>query len=62
MKTDAVDLLAAAGPVAEADDVGAVLPQSGVEGEAFGVVGEGDEPGLAIVDNHPSGWRACRRA
>jgi hypothetical protein len=43
-----VDLLAAAGPVAEADDVGAVLLEPGGEGEALGVVRERYKSGLAI--------------
>jgi hypothetical protein len=44
----AVDLLRAAGSVAEPDDVSAVLFQPSCEREAFGVEGEGDEPGFAV--------------
>ena len=44
----AVDLLAAAGPVAEADDVGAVLGKPGSEGEALGVKDERDVSGIAV--------------
>ena len=47
-ETAAVDFLAAAGSVRESDDVGPVLAKTGSKGEAFRVVGEGDEPGLPI--------------
>ena len=39
---------AAAGAVAEADDVGAVLPAGRQQGKPFGVVSEGNKPGLAV--------------
>lgn len=44
-----VDLGAAAGAVAEPDDVGAVLLQAALEGDAFRVVGEGDEAQLSVL-------------
>jgi hypothetical protein len=34
--------------VAKANNVGAVLPQAALEGQALGVVGEWDKSGLAI--------------
>ena len=45
----AIDLRAAAGSVAETDDVGGVLLQSALEGNPLGVVDEGDEARLAVV-------------
>jgi hypothetical protein len=45
----AVDLLAAGGAVAEADDVGRVLLQAALEGNPLGVEDEGDEARLAIM-------------
>jgi hypothetical protein len=44
-----VDLLATAGTVAEADDVGRVLRQATLERDALGVIDEGDEARLAVV-------------
>src|SRR6266545_7806605 len=56
----AVDLLAAAGAMAEADDVGPVLAQPAREGKPLGVKGEGDEPGLAVaVIAHQEGQLAA---
>ena len=43
-----VDFLAAAGPVAEPDDVSAVLGEPGREGEALGVVDQRDVSGIPI--------------
>ena len=48
-ETAAVDPLAARGTVAEADDVGTVLPQPGEEGQALGVVDEGHEARFAVA-------------
>ena len=46
--------------MAEADDVGAVLPESGGEGEPLGVVDQRDEPGLAVaVIAHQDGQLAA---
>ena len=45
----AVNLAAARCAVAEPDDVGAGLAQSGGKGELLGVVGERDKPGLAVA-------------
>ena len=60
-KAAAIDLGAAARAVAEADDVGTVLRKSALEGEALGVVGEGDEPGLpVVVVAHQDGELAAR--
>src|SRR3954453_19664385 len=57
----AVDLLAAAGTVAEPDDVGAALRQPGRERQPLGVVGEGDEPIAAVaVVAHQDGQLAAR--
>jgi hypothetical protein len=44
----AVHLLAAAGPVRKADYVGAVLAQTGLEGQSLGVPRQRDEAGLSI--------------
>src|SRR5258708_3778158 len=44
----AIDLLAAAGAVAETDDVGAVLNQPGRERQPLAVVNQRDLPGLAV--------------
>ena len=43
-----VNFLRAAGPVTEADDVSAALLESGCEGQAFRVEGQGDESGFTI--------------
>ena len=57
----AVDLLAAAGPVREPDDVGAVLRQPGGKGEPLGVLDQRHEPGVAIgVVAHQHGQFAAR--
>jgi len=45
----AVNFAAAGCPVAETDYVGAALTESGSEGKLLGVVGEGNEPGLAVA-------------
>lgn len=59
-KAAAVDLLAAAGPVAEADDVGAALDEAAIKGDAFGVIGEGHESGFAVaVVAHENGELAA---
>ncbi len=56
----AVDLLAAAGAVAEADDVGAVLLQPGIEGQSLGVVDQRHVAGLAVaVVAHEDGQLAA---
>ena len=52
----AVHLSAARRSVAEADDVGATLPQARIEGKSLRVVNERHEPGLAIaVVTHEDG-------
>ena len=47
-ESGAIDLLRAAGSVAEPDDVSAVLLETSCECEAFCVIGEGDEPRIAV--------------
>src|SRR5579859_3364563 len=61
-ETGAVDFLGTARSVAEADDIGAMLPQAGVEGEAFGVIRQWDEASFAVgVITHEDGKFSCRR-
>lgn len=45
----AIDLSAAAGAVTEPDDVGAVLAKAQVERDLLGVVGQPNEPRLAVA-------------
>src|SRR5207248_11641790 len=52
----AIDLLRAAGSVAEADDVRAMLLESGFKGEPFGPVNQRDISGVAIrIISHQDG-------
>src|SRR5262249_10139641 len=66
-KTAPVHLLRTAGSVAEADNVGAVLPQPGLEGQPLSVIDQRDIPGFAIrviahQDCQFAADRECSRA
>lgn len=63
----AIDLTAAGCPVAEPDDVSAMLPQSSIEGEALRVMGERNETRLMVriiahKDGELSARHQCARA
>ncbi len=56
-----VDFLRATRAVAETDDVGAALPESGIEGESFRMPGEWDEAFLPVaVVTHQNGQLPAR--
>ena len=44
-----IDLRAAAGSVAEADDVGAVPPEPGLESQSLGVIDKRGETGITVA-------------